>query len=424
MGGRPAERPTFYEDVLSVIVENCSSCHGSDGIGPYDLEDYETARSLAEVIAISTAERSMPPFNASNTGACGSFADARWLDEEEIELFAAWADAGAPEGDPDAPFPERPVPPELVGGNVVDVETPASYVPVEDGSGELDDYQCFLGDLDLGGQPRYIVGYEVVPENPAVTHHLVGYLVDLEGSSEFGGTNAELIQTLDDATPDQPGWNCFGGAGQGVVTQGTPIVWTPGRGAFNFPDGTGIRVAPGQALVMQTHFNLVNGGGAAPTVLRVAVRDSVEREAVSVLGDRFLATLFSEEPAQIPPGRNDFTFSWTRELALFDERIASWDRIEIFGVYPHMHEIGRRMWVTFLDGPQRAPRETCGLYVDRWDFQWQDVFLYEEPITLGRNGHVRVVCEWDSSGRTEPTGPGLGTTDEMCLLGVYAAEGR
>ena len=414
--------PTYYDDIKPLFIENCSGCHVEGGIGPYDLESYETASGLAEVIAIATRERTMPPFNVSNTGECHTFRNARWLEEDEIALIEAWVDAGAPEGDPSAPQPERPTLAELEGDDILVMETPAAYQPIADSAGELDDYQCFLGEFNLGTEPRYIIGYEVVPGNPAVTHHLVAFLVNLEASSPLGSTNGELIQSLDDGSPNQPGWDCYGAAGDGVLPEGTPVTWAPGGGAFNFPQGTGIRIDPGYALVLQTHYNLANGDGQDQTLVRLAMADTVEREAVSALDDEFLFTIFNGNPVSIPPGEEAFVWRWSDTLASFNPRIAAWDRAEIFGLLPHMHTLGTRMQVTFIEGPASDPQESCGLYVDRWNFQWQSAFMYEDPVVVDTGTQIEVACEWDSTSRMSPTSPGLGTNNEMCLLGVYVAE--
>ena len=416
--------PKFYDDILPLFIQHCSSCHVDGGIGPYNLEDYETAKGLAEVIEISTAERGMPPYNADNSGECHTFLSARWLEQEQIDLIAAWVEGGAQEGDPNAPQPDRPELPTLQGNDVLEMHTPDPYQPIADESGELDDYQCFLGDFNLTDQPRYITGYEVVPGNESVTHHLVGFLVNLEASAPLGGTNGDLIQSLDDASPDQPGWDCFGAAGQGVGVEGTPVTWAPGGGAFNFPEGTGIRIDPGYALVMQMHYNLVNGDGSDHTVVRLAMQDEVEREAVNALDDRFLATLFSGSPVEIPGGEESFIWQWSNRLSSFNSRIGSWKSVELFGMLPHMHEIGNRMEVKIIDGPASNPTEQCGIYVDRWDFNWQTAYMYENPITVSPSAQLSVTCEWDSSDRTGATLPGLGTGNEMCLIGVYAAEGK
>jgi len=412
--------PKFYDDVLPLLVQNCSSCHTADGIGPFDLEDYETAKGLAEAIEIATHTRSMPPFNADNSGACNTYKDARWLEDDELALITEWIEGGKQEGDSSLALPERPELPPLAGGDVVELETAAGYVPVADQSGPIDDYQCFLGEINNGDVPLYITGYEVLPGNPKVTHHMVGFLVDLDGDSASLGTNRALIQLLDEASPDQPGWDCFGAAGNGVAVEGTPVTWAPGGGAFNFPEGTGIRVDPGYGLVMQTHYNLANGTGEDTTKVRLAVSEEVEREAVNALFDQFLFSGLSGGNAEIPPGEEAFVYSWTQQIGNFDSRINQWEKVEIFGALPHMHELGSRMQVSYFEGGE----ETCGMYLDRWDFQWQQAFMYDEPFILSPSDSIKVACEWNSEGLTSPTLPGLGTQQEMCLYGIYAAEAK
>src|SRR5205085_10218282 len=103
----------------------------------------------------------------------------------------------------------------------------------------------------------------------------------------------ERMASLDDATPDQPGWNCFGTAGDGIVPAGSPVGWAPGGGATNFPDGTGIKIEPGQVLVLQMHYHLRGGEGEDQTDVHLSFVDEVDRELVSALDDRFLATLFN-----------------------------------------------------------------------------------------------------------------------------------
>lgn len=413
------DAPKFYDDLLPMFIENCSSCHVEGGLGPFDLEDYETTKGLAEAIVASVQTRSMPPFNVDNSGDCNTYKQARWLDDDQIQLVSDWVEGGMQEGDPNAPQPPRPVLDELAGNNVLELSTPEGYLPIADQSGPLDDYQCFLGELNNGDAPIYITGYEVIPGNPAVTHHMVGFLVNLEGQGALG-TNGSIIQTLDNASPDQPGWDCYGAAGNGVMVEGTPVTWAPGGGAFNFPEGTGIRIDPGYALVMQTHYNLVNGNGEDTTKVRLSIEDEVEREAVNALFDRFLIAGLQGGGVEIPPGEESYVYTWDERIANFDERIAAWDKVEIFGVLPHMHELGRRMQAQFVSGGE----ESCGMYVDRWDFEWQQGFMYEEPVIMEPSDSIVVTCEWSSLDKDSATTPGLGTQQEMCLLGIYAAEAK
>ena len=45
-----------------------------------------------------------------------------------------------------------------------------------------------------------------------------------------------------------------------------------------------------------------------------------------------------------------------------------------------------------------------------------------QTIIVSPNDQLEIVCDWDTSGKDTPTFPGLGTSNEMCLLGIYAAE--
>lgn len=410
--------PTFHEDVLPVFAQHCQGCHAEGGIAPFDISDYAVAAPLSPSIAAATRARTMPPFVADNSGACRSFAHARWLSDDEIDLLAAWDAAGAPEGDPSTPRPEPPAPEILAGDDIVTLTTPAGYQPVADDAGVADDYQCFLVDPGVVDTARYLVGYEVVPGNPAVTHHMIGFLVDPDATAPLGGTNRSLMESLDAATPDQPGWDCYGAAGNGVLPEGTPVTWAPGGGAFNFPEGTGIRIDPGYVLVLQMHYNLAAGDGADTSDLHLSMADVVDREAVNALDDHFLATLFNGTSVKIPAGEPAFQWSWRGRVRDWDSRISGWNGVQLLGMLPHMHGLGRRMQVDLVQGDDTS----CAIYVDRWDFDWQQAFMYAEPITVAPGDELRVTCEWDASGRDHDTYPGLGTGDEMCLLGIYAAE--
>jgi hypothetical protein len=418
-GSAPVDGPTYYDDVLPIFVQQCGTCHAAGGIGPFDISTYETARLLAPSIAGQVEARIMPPFVADNSGACNTFKDPHWLTDEQIDTIVAWNDAGAPEGDPTAEIPEPPVPTVLAGDDIQVLSTPMAYAPVSDEDNGVDDYQCFLADPGIVDAPRYVIGHDVVPGNPEITHHLIGFLVDPAAPSAFGGTNGELMASLDDATPDQPGWNCFGTAGDGIVPAGSPVGWAPGEGATNFPEGTGIKIEPGQVLVLQMHYNLLAGDGEDQTDVHLSFVDEVDRELVSALDDRFLATLFNGTSVEIPPGMESFVWQWVSPIRDFDSRISGWPQVELLGVTPHMHGLGRRMQVEIIRSEDDS--RTCAIWVDRWNFNWQRAFFFEEPIIMSPFDRFEVTCDWDSTSRENPTFPGLGTQQEMCLLGIYAA---
>ena len=54
-----------------------------------------------------------------------------------------------------------------------------------------------------------------------------------------------------------------------------------------------------------------------------------------------------------------------------------------------------------------------------WDFQWQQFYFLEDPIYILSTDQLRLRCGFDTSSRDAPVRWGEGTSDEMCLLGLY-----
>ena len=95
-----AQEVTWAGDVAQVFYENCVECHQPEGIGPFSLLDYQTARRYASRIRTQVANREMPPWHIDRDVGIQGFKNDASLTEEEIEAVVAWADAGAPQGNP------------------------------------------------------------------------------------------------------------------------------------------------------------------------------------------------------------------------------------------------------------------------------------------------------------------------------------
>jgi hypothetical protein len=414
---------TYYGDIAPLLADACGNCHAPDAIAPMTFDTYESAVQWAPVIRASVDSRLMPPFNANNDGSCNTYEDARWLGDEEIAMIDAWIDQGMPEGDPALGVPTPPALPQLRGEHLMTLAGPVDYHPVSEGLAvaKADDYQCFLVDPKLD-RDQFLVGFDVLAGNATTVHHVVGFNVDLDRDVIVGGqgltTNRALIQKLDDASPDAPGWDCFAAAGEGVMIEGVPVTWAPGTGATVFPAGTGIRIAKQEVLVLQVHYNLsAHDGAPDSTHVTLDLVDEVEREAKMALADGFLTTLLDPEPARLPVGLPDATFEWSMALdAIPTQDLSDFGEIEVLGVLPHMHERGRTMRVEF-DTADAEP--ACGAQVDHWDFGWQQVFFMETPVRMHISDQMRVRCTYDTRDADAPVGPGFGTGDEMCLAGIY-----
>jgi hypothetical protein len=83
---------------------------------------------------------------------------------------------------------------------------------------------------------------------------------------------------------------------------------------------------------------------------------------------------------------------------------------------PHMHGLGRKYTFTVTAKDQESQ---CAAQVDRWDFHWQRMYFYAEPIAVTPDTLFSVTCEYDTTGVAQPVRPGWGTGNEMCLATLF-----
>ncbi|MGH9145333.1 MAG: ascorbate-dependent monooxygenase, partial [Vicinamibacterales bacterium] len=96
--GASAEVPTFNKDVAPILFKHCTQCHRPGEIAPMSLLTYEAARPWARSIRDKVSEGVMPPWHAD--APAGTFENERRLSEAERRTLVAWANDGAPQGDP------------------------------------------------------------------------------------------------------------------------------------------------------------------------------------------------------------------------------------------------------------------------------------------------------------------------------------
>jgi hypothetical protein len=89
---------TFNKNVLPILQKNCQSCHRPGEIGPASFLTYDSTRPWARAIQTAVATRKMPPWFADPK--YGHFSNDRRLSDADVRTLSAWADAGAPEGNP------------------------------------------------------------------------------------------------------------------------------------------------------------------------------------------------------------------------------------------------------------------------------------------------------------------------------------
>jgi hypothetical protein len=411
--GTDSGEPTFWQHVAPILNDKCTACHQTGGIAPFALDNFGDAERRAALIADMTESRLMPPYLMDVGGECGSFDEHNALTDEEIATIGAWARGKKLEGSTVAMTPREP--PSLADG--IDVFTPEFFPEIAGGPlAQFDEYRCFPIELGLT-EDSFVTAFEFVPGNKAMVHHLIATLVDPEAASDVAGlTNAQVIAEL--ARDGREGWPCFSGAGDGVRVAGAAGGWAPGNDPYTFPEGVGVRVRPGQQMVLQVHYNLAQPevrGQSDQTRVRIQFRDSVERQASFILRDSFLRSLANSPPDTLAPGNPAAPYTWT----LTGAQVGLPPRVpvEVLSVIPHMHQRGRKYTLEF----GRNDAFECQGHIERWDFNWQRSYNYDPLPTLDADSQIRVSCEYDTSADVEPVLPGWGTRNEMCELTLTVA---
>lgn len=414
----PDPEPTFWQDVAPITASKCVACHQEGGIAPFPLDDYASAKARAGAIDDAVQGGHMPPFLVTHDGTCGDFKDEPTLSAAELDVIHRWATGARAEGSRAGAPPLPPVP---TLENAVDYKTPA-IMPVADPANPLaayDEWRCFHVDPGVDAD-RFITGYQVTPGVPSIVHHMTVYLVaPSDASLVEGKTNQDLMTELDEASPDRPGWECFGGPSDGMLFQ-PAFAWAPGQLVVDFPSGTGAPVRPKDHFVVQVHYNLHDPAGAGATdstLLRVRYEETVQKRAVFIGYDGLMASLFEPDgPDTLPPGQKEAPYSWTATRAELGLDPAL-QLIEVLGVMPHMHERGRTFDLRVESGAQ----ESCIARVNDWDVHWQGVYWYRTPPTLDAGSSLKLTCTFDTSDATSPVLPGWGTQNEMCNANILVA---
>ncbi|HEV3121805.1 MAG TPA: redoxin domain-containing protein, partial [Isosphaeraceae bacterium] len=173
---RAAGAPTFTRDVALLLQKHCQTCHRVGQVGPFPLLTYEQASKRAKDIARVVGERRMPPWKPV-PGFGQELKHPKSLSEREVATLVAWAEGGAPEGDPaDLPPPAKFSDDWSLGTPDLVLEPAEGFsVPA---TGE-DIYRCFVIPTNLPKDVD-IAAVEFQPGNRRVVHHVLCY-VDTTG---------------------------------------------------------------------------------------------------------------------------------------------------------------------------------------------------------------------------------------------------
>jgi hypothetical protein len=368
---------SFYRDVLPVLQQHCQSCHRPGEVGPMAFGAYDQTRPWAKAIKQAVLTKKMPPWNAE--AAPGQFQNDPSLTPQEIGKLVAWADAGAPAGDPkDAPPPLK-----FADGwsidqpdQIFDVPTPFQ-VPA---TGTLE-YTYVIVPTGFT-QDRWITQAEVRPGNRAIVHHANVYI------REPGSMWLREYPMGKLFIPDERGVRgATGGSSSAGASIREQVIagYAPGRPAKQVPEGYAMLIPAGSDLVFQLHYT--TNGTATTDVTRIGFVYAKQTPL-----KRVIRVQASNAGFAIPPGAADYPVAGSASLGV---------ESELLNVYPHMHLRGKSMTLSAVY-PTGEHEEF--VRVPRYDFNWQLVYSLTKPRILPKGTVLKADATFDNSAtnRTNP----------------------
>jgi mono/diheme cytochrome c family protein len=155
---------TFSKDIAPILQRSCQQCHRPNSVAPMSLLTYEEARPYARAMKARTALRekrgAMPPWYIEKNVGIQHFKDDFSLSEDEIAMIAAWADTGAPQGNP----ADLPPPLTFPDGKSWRIGTPDLVVvsPPVEMKAQQPDWFGAIGQSPTGlTEDRYVAAVEV-----------------------------------------------------------------------------------------------------------------------------------------------------------------------------------------------------------------------------------------------------------------------
>jgi mono/diheme cytochrome c family protein len=452
-----AQRPavTFNQDVAPILFDKCATCHRPGAGGPMTLTSFRDVRPWARAIKARVSKREMPPWSADQRW--GDYRNDISLTDQQIATIAAWVDGGMAEGT--GPAPVMPQYPDggwrLVNGRPPDVilVMPTEYeLPAE---GQVPIFRVW--DHNPFKEDVFVEALQIRPTNPAVTHHSALYGRKLPEGTTLkknvawpGGPELAYIPTYADGSIVDVlsglGGNLSsnlrenGDVGNGEIAQRfnvkpgdkVPVInrtrqqteedderlmfYLPGADFQQFAPGSAKRIRAGNALMWEVHYS--PDGKPEKDRERIglwfAPKDKVQKQVHILRNGSGQHIIENEEvggTANLPPIPANVSDWKITAIQPFTQDVT------LNTMQPHMHLRGKDMTYVakYPDG-----REAILLSVPKYDFNWQNTYIPNQPHKLPAGTVLETVGHYDNSVRNRvnpmPNRPALWseqTWDEM-----------
>ena len=395
---RAGATPTFAKDVAPIFYKNCTNCHRPGEIAPMSLLTYKDARPWAKSIATRVSIGAMPPWHADP--AHGQFVNDRRISEADKATIVAWANGGAPEGNP-ADLPQAPTyasewmigQPDAIFSMQEDYPIPAEGAVA---------YQYFTIPTNTT-EDKYIQALEVRAGDPKVLHHVIVYAAPQAPATPptppagaAGQPPAQrptpLFVFADEAMTRIPAGQTGGPRlppeqrkPLGPNDRPAPARMGPAIGGFApgqfmrvYQEGSAMKLPAGATLIFQMHYTTM--GKATTDRTRIGVKYAKTKPQTEV---RFASLV--NGGLHIPAGAANHQIE--AEMTVTQD-------ITLWSMIPHTHVRGIR-WLydaTYPDG-----RSETILSVPKYDFNWQTDYVFTQPLKFPKGTKLHATAWYDNS---------------------------
>ena len=368
---------TYHNQISRLFQRHCVECHREGGVGPFALDSYESAVAHAPMIREVIDRGIMPPWFAAadKSHSVSPWINDRSLSATEKQQFVAWLDNKMPAGD----LNQSPVPKAFTDGWLIGKPDAVFEFaePVKVKATGTMPYQNVMVETHLE-KDHWVQAIEIRPSNPGVVHHV---LVFVQGTEEGDGNR-------DDAADERSGY--WG-------------IYVPGNSTLVYPEGYAKRIPKGARLRFQMHYTPNGTAAEDRTSIGLVFAKEEPKYEVHVAG-------VVNAGFRIPPGADN------HQVVASVKNIPT--DVQILAFLPHMHLRGKAARYDLLSGDETFTM----LDIPRYDFNWQLLYRYAEPVNVKAGDTLRFTAWYDNS-KGNPANPdpnkevrwGPQTEDEMHL---------
>ena len=349
--GIDPEAVTFTRDIAPILQRSCQSCHRPDGGAPMSLVTYEQVRPWARSIKLRTAIRdrqgAMPPFFVEKDIGILAFKNDLSLNDVELAKIQAWADHGAPRGNP----ADMPPPVAFAAAGEWTLGEPNLVVrsPEVTRPAIGSDWWGDLGLVPTGlTEDRYVKSVEVreINDIPAAA-----------GSDTVGGRYLFHHMTYSSGVLNDEA--------TGVVEE-TRTRWPiheVGRNADIFPEKFGTLLHANSALHLRASH--LHSNGIQETTAQLEFGFIFHPEGYEPeYGNRARVRLGNGNDIDVAPGRAN------QEMHAFE---VLEQHTKLVAFEPHLHAPGTRMCIEAIWGNNHFTLNCVG-----YDHSWVKQYVYED----------------------------------------------